>query len=563
MSTFDRSVLVLGDESMHVERLVPVLRRASLSVRKLVRPDASFRVADEPPDDLLAVVMPFERAVARLGDLRGERSPWRQTAVLVLVDRASPQRADPGLISLANRVLPLSSSDREVQQAVLDLLRVAPRVAVRATLRARLASSPDDTKTFRVDNVSSAGMLLRTREPMPVGTVFGFALDLESESEPVRGQAEVVRLVPFESSGEVGLGVRIRSCGGDGRARLALLAGDPSDGTRPRRGATATGAMLTPAEALTRAAEELAEIEPILDERLTSGLTRRLGSADWYLTGVELGLESLHAFSSILEIVHGGRAAGWESASRLADLAEVRTKLAEFAQPHQDLGLRVEILVGARRAIERVLRELADSGAVASGDATRARKAGVVAQVAVDAKRLVSSKKSLRAIRALLVDLDATRYLFARGARRRVAERICRDYRSQLAVIGFGTPERLLARKDRRAAVAAVDRELRALDQRLATLHERVFGRKFRQHASGDVEADLAQPVLESILADILSAGREYLERAYSAYRHALELSGDTAILERAGSLAATIRLAMASGALPVPATAAARCHPS
>jgi hypothetical protein len=72
----------------------------------------------------------------------------------------------------------------------------------------------------------------------------------------------------------------------------------------------------------------------------------------------------------------------------------------------------------------------------------------------------------------------------------------------------------------------------------VATVHQKVFGLRFRRLATDDVDADLLDPKLYQILLDTLAAGADYLARAYGAYRHALEAVGaDPALLDRAARL--------------------------
>ena len=80
------------------------------------------------------------------------------------------------------------------------------------------------------------------------------------------------------------------------------------------------------------------------------------------------------------------------------------------------------------------------------------------------------------------------------------------------------------------------------MDDWLAAIHGKVYSPKFAKLASGDFATDFASERLYSVLAETLAAGYEYLVRAYSAYRHALEVVGaDARLLDRVAGLAASI----------------------
>jgi hypothetical protein len=552
----DRSVLLLGDELALVESFVPALRRANFAVQRLIRPSGPIQLAEQAPRDLLVVVPPIANAERLFARTRAPGSPWRHTGVLLVADRSARATLEPALLRVANRIVSPAASSDEFLSEVSDLVEVAPRVAVHASIQLRLVRPEVETPSVKVANLSSTGMFLASDQPLPVGTVFGFSLDLPSEPEPLLGQAGVVRKAT-DPNGATGNGVRFLSLGGDGAARLDRLVQRQRERDLAGRGAAAAAAErraaagtgssgvrpIPTAAALPQLKEELADLQQMIDELLQQGLARRLGSVDWYLTGMELGLDSLHSFSALLDAVHVGRSAGFETQNRIADLATVRRKLAEVALPQQDLRSRIRLMLELRPALERLRLEL---GAGAGGAASAAPRApDAVAQILAEVRRLIGSRKSLATVRALIVDIGSARYLFAPGVQRRIAERVCEEYRAQATALGFPRPEQLGNRKGRKDALVALDRELRAYDQRLLAIHEKVYARKFQHLGTGNVEADLFDPKTLSVLIDTLAPGRDYLERAYSAYRHALELAGaDPDLLQRAAALASTIRAA-------------------
>ncbi|HXT22782.1 MAG TPA: PilZ domain-containing protein [Thermoanaerobaculia bacterium] len=559
MASAERSALIVGEDLARVDAVVPLLRRLNLDVRRAVRGSAASKVVLETTLDLVVVVLPFRQARDFLLLVRGPRSPSRHAAVL-LVRGGAPTMDDEGLSPLANRELPGSAGPEEFLLAAELLLNVAPRVEVHTLLRMRLGGSPaDQPRLARVENLSTSGMLLSASEPLPVGSVFGFELDLPAQKDPVRGRAQVVRHTPPNAGGLPGIGASFVSLGGEGpeRLRSAVFRERAAAGARLWiQGGASRPADLPPvpspadlaragrasADDVAMVQEQLDELSPMLDELLRKGLQQRLGTADWYVTGVELGLESLRAFSVILETVYRGHVGTMQTSKRSADLVEVREKLGEFAKPQQGALRRTEILLALRPALERLLRELDDEGTPAGDQSSATRRRGVVSQLNTDIGRLVRSRRSLHELRGELLDLGRPRYALTPGTVRRRALEIARQYGAYGSSLRLDLAQLLTRRRGRKEALVAVEREIQRMDDSLAAIHVKVYSPKFARQKTGDYAVDFAGDRLYSVLAETLAAGYEYLVRAYSAYRHALEAVGaDARLLDRVAGLAASI----------------------
>jgi DNA-binding NarL/FixJ family response regulator len=557
----DRRALLVGQQLAVVERFMPLLRLSNFDVRRTLRPTGTIRLVRELPFELVVVVLPFPELGELLEAVRAEESPCRNAAVLLIAEDGEPQVRDELLMRLANRVLPAQASAAELDKALVLLLDVAPRVPMHGAVRVRLSAQQVEPRVLRLENVSASGMLVTGREPLPVGSLFGFELELPEEKAPIRGQAKVVRHAPALRPGEQALGASFVAVGGEGNERLreAILRERAAAGGGPRNGhATPAGTpaaiargpagrkRVVPARHevdLAQLREELGDLAPFVDDILRRGLARRLGVADWYVTGVELGLESLGAFAAILETVYRGHGSPADRSRHIADLTDVRRQLAEFAEPGQSLPERVEILVGIRPALERLLRELAESGGDEPGSGARQR--GVVSHLVVDVQRVLRARKGLDNLQGLLAELQHPRYLIARGARRRRADEIYMQYRGYAASLGLAQPDALMSRRGLRAALALTEREAQRTDDWLAAIHAKVYPGRLRSSASGDVTTDFAEDRLFPVVAQVLAAGYDYLVRAYSAYRHALEMCGaDPGLLDRVAGLAAAVEAA-------------------
>jgi hypothetical protein len=544
------------------------LRRLNLSVHRVQDAADASRMAKETFHDLLVVVLPLAGADALVRDMRAEGSASR-TSGLVVVTEDDEVSENHTVARFANRRLPATFSELELREAATALLEVAQRVDVPPETRARLTLSSGAQRSLRIENLSTSGILMRASGPLPVGTVFGFAIDLPNDDEPIRGRAEVVRVSSPDRSGEHGIAARFRALGGDAPQRLARRIGSSAPATDPADTLTATGELdrtgaranatveaaaqaprePTPGE-IERAREELVELAPLLDEMLERGLTRRLVVADWYVTGAELGLESLRAFSSILSSIYENRAISREAERRMADLVEVRRQLTEFGQPQQEVAVRVRILLELRPALERLLRELAETGAAAGTGLAASRMPGVVSQVVVEVQRLVASRRGLTTLLSLLDDLLRPRFLFGRGAARRSAAQILAEYGPLAASCGAPlSREGLSGRRRLRSTITAVDRQAREMRRRLESIHRKAFSLRLRRFATDDIESDLQDSRFHHVLVETLAAGAEYLARAYGAYRHALEAIGaDPALIDRVERLGATLAMPEKAG---------------
>ena len=557
MSALERSALILGNGLDRVEPFMPTLRRSNLAVRRVVRSADALQLVYETSVDLVVVVLPVVGAEKVLSAVRAEGSASRRAGVVVIGEGEGHEESDLTFGRLANRLLPPVCSTEEYERTATTLLDVAPRIELRGPSRLKLRLASGSPPDLEVANLSASGMLVAAAEPLPpLGAVLGFALELPTESEPVRGQAQVVRLARPKNGGERGFAVRFLVLGGEGPERLRALvrrehanANETADADGVERGMTpdpSLAALEVEEDEATRCREELAELVPVLEDLLRRGLTRRLAVADWYLTGAELGLESLRAFSTILASVHEERAMTPEATRRLADLVEVRRKLADLGKAQNDLAARVRILLGLRPALERLLLEMAEGGPSEAAAVVSARNSGVVAQVVVDIKRLVGAKRSLERLHGLLEELRSPRFFLARGSIRKPAERIRHDHGALAASLGIDlSPDRLARRGTLRATIEIVERELRGARRRLSEIHQKAFSLRFRRLATDDVDGDLLDPKLYQVLVETLAAGSDYLVRAYSAYRHALEATGaEPALLDRAARLTAALAAA-------------------
>jgi hypothetical protein len=235
----ERRALLLADEPERATRYLDTLRRTGLAVtRAATAGEAEWRSRDEA-FTLIVLFLPVLGAERLLAGLRSPGCASREAGVVVV---GTEEELLPGELELgrhANRILPGDCDLLAFQQDLNALLDVQPRVPLPEGGRLELTLHSGERVELWLENVSTSGMLMRALAPLAVGTVFGFALELENEPMPIRGRARVVRLAGENAFGHVGLGARFLALGGEGPQRLERvversLAAGPAPGDDAR-----------------------------------------------------------------------------------------------------------------------------------------------------------------------------------------------------------------------------------------------------------------------------------------------------------------------------------------
>jgi hypothetical protein len=216
-------VLVAGFDKGAFEALGPVLDRQEFEVVRMASPKSSVDLALAKPFD----VMIF-KAESRVGTLalvvdaiRDKKSASRKTSLLVM---AEPGRADAArdLIGRGvNRVMLLDDSPELICRQVEALLNVAPRAAIRLSVRLK-ASVSDGTVDVsgEVVNLSVSGVLVETDTPFEPDDELVVSIDLGDHWGSVSTKAVVVRQAYRTRGGVDGIGIRFVSLAVDGKAKI-------------------------------------------------------------------------------------------------------------------------------------------------------------------------------------------------------------------------------------------------------------------------------------------------------------------------------------------------------
>ena len=148
--------------------------------------------------------------------------PDHRTRVVLV---ASPERLEEARSCVGtgvDAVLSTAATPEESAQALHELLGAPPRLSIRASVRVEVSLEEGPSLVYRqTENLSAAGMLVRTPRALPVGTEVSFRLDLPGLPSAIEGRARVVRhVMDADAQTVLATGLRFVTFRGDGDARL-------------------------------------------------------------------------------------------------------------------------------------------------------------------------------------------------------------------------------------------------------------------------------------------------------------------------------------------------------
>lgn len=220
--TNPRHVLVVGADRDLLDKVAPVLDEAGLHVHTVADSSEVVDLVKSSQFEMLVVAYPTEEL--EIDDLlhtaRIEGAPCRSTGILLVAEPDKVEEAQALVGRGANRAVGFDWMASRLWRAIGDLTDVAPRIFLQAEVDAVDPVDPAASKTFRTRDLSTSGMRLLGAVAPPEGRHFTFRFTLPDDSEPIEGQAEVVRRIDPDLNGPAGLGARFVSFSGDGQARL-------------------------------------------------------------------------------------------------------------------------------------------------------------------------------------------------------------------------------------------------------------------------------------------------------------------------------------------------------
>ena len=190
-----KSILTVALDKDTFERIAPLLKRRSLSVRTVAQGSEAETLAKRTRYHLVICRYPLPDMKLRefVASIRSESSASKNTSLMLLTipemasEARSGVRGGPFLVFSGQE--PLGT----LGQGAAHLLQVAPRYAPRIPTRLQ-ASLEDGSKTYDgwVANLSRTGKLVTDAPMLPVGALCVFDFKLPN-GDIVRGTAEVVR----------------------------------------------------------------------------------------------------------------------------------------------------------------------------------------------------------------------------------------------------------------------------------------------------------------------------------------------------------------------------------
>lgn len=207
-----RKLLVVGTESMALQRVVPILLRAEFELCRTMSGVEALDLLRLARFDLVLVRLPLAgvKITDLVASLRGQHSPSRAAGLLVLAEPAAAEEVGPLLGHGVNRIVSLDAPTDRLFHAVADLIGVPPRKTLRAVVQIETRVEYGGTRMLTMtQNVSANGMLLRGGMEFPLGARLRFEMVLPGEYDPVSGEVEVVRQAPATDVVAAGFGARI------------------------------------------------------------------------------------------------------------------------------------------------------------------------------------------------------------------------------------------------------------------------------------------------------------------------------------------------------------------
>ena len=218
-----RSLLVVNADQELFDKIAPLLDRQELEVDRFPRARSALELVSRVPVDVLVVGYPLPDVPAPefLDAVRGTASPCRQSPLLLLAHRDDLEDARRFIGRGVNEVVAVEESADRLQAAISRLLAVAPRSSLRTMVRIVVNIGEGAAlEMAQSENLSETGMLVRTGEVYPIGSRMSFEFHLGGQSQPIRGEGEVVRQTTAGRESVRGIGIRFISLERDGMVRL-------------------------------------------------------------------------------------------------------------------------------------------------------------------------------------------------------------------------------------------------------------------------------------------------------------------------------------------------------
>ena len=204
-------------------RFEALLVPAGIDIKHVAHGEVATAFAVRRHFDVVVSEYPLEglRALDFFQALRGSGSASRAARVIILIAGASSTALEQHNREIGQGVSMTATVSHAMRMAA-QALGIGDRVESRFLVNLETYLGGVRTqRACQTENVSSSGMLLRTRRLLPLGTEVPFHFELPNELGEVNGTAEVVRHADQVRENVVGIGIRFLSFDTDGAHRVS------------------------------------------------------------------------------------------------------------------------------------------------------------------------------------------------------------------------------------------------------------------------------------------------------------------------------------------------------
>jgi uncharacterized protein (TIGR02266 family) len=209
-----QKILVVGLERGAFSTIDALLNRSYFTVDRVLHGESGLALAGQVAFNLLIVKHPLPDmdTGAFVATLRRPAGASATSQLLAVAEPVRLNEVRPHVRGDLGAVLSVNETATVLEEVAARLLRVPPRRAARLVvhLRARLQTG-EVLLMCQTENVSLAGMLVRTDQLLPIGTRVSFRFSMPGDRDPFTGEAEVVRHTVQDVEKTLGIGLRFVS----------------------------------------------------------------------------------------------------------------------------------------------------------------------------------------------------------------------------------------------------------------------------------------------------------------------------------------------------------------
>jgi len=224
MTTASRGqILVTGVDDPVYNAVVNVLSPLGYDIHRA--PCDSYlndHVQITPFDVVIVAQQPDTRRFqAFLRALRTRGSACQESGVILVAQHPVNETATGFIGHGVNTVLSQREVSSKLQDAVSQLVGVAPRIPVTMNARIKIHVQGKPVQSFcQTQNLSATGVLIRGFSHYKQGLDIDFELNLPNDSAPIRGTGTITRHAERRTEGIEGLGIKFTGFQGADHQRL-------------------------------------------------------------------------------------------------------------------------------------------------------------------------------------------------------------------------------------------------------------------------------------------------------------------------------------------------------